>query len=808
MRNCLIFVLYFLLVVPSMLAMVPDDARPKGIISGRVIDSLSNDPVEYATVALYLHDTKELVSGMISDLTGSFRFKGLEFNNYDVEISFIGYNDLMTRNVQVSESQSNVDLGKVHLQRSALNLKEVEIVGGAPAIEYQIDRKVIHVDKQITAISGTAVDILESVPSVSVDLEGNVTLRGSSSFAVYIDGKPSVLDATDILNQIPASSIADIEIITNPSAKIDPDGTAGIINIKMKKIKLEGLNGVMNANLGQFNTYGGDFLLNYKKEKFNLYFGADYNRRSHPGTMTNERTTTKNDTIFHINSTGDRDRNRTSWNVRSGIELNLTKLDYANIGFNVGDHSHGGTSVSKYDKWNETQNLHHVYISNEDENRSGKNYSINLDYKHQFGHPEHELAFQLIYDGHDGDETSINELSDSIGQIVSGQTSTESGPMARIRLKMDYTRPILENNKLEAGYQSIMARSDEKNTVSSYNPVTYDYDLIPEYGHVAIYNDDVHAVYATFSGEAKKFGYMVGLRGEYTNRKMELQDENTHFTLDRFDYFPSIHGSYQFPNDHQLMTSYSRRIERPRSYFLEPFITIEDAYNVRKGNPELLPEYIDSYDLSYQKKIKKNFVSAEAYYRVTHNKIERVSSVYNDSIMMQTFENVGTDYSLGLELMLNLDVIKWWKMELMGNLFNYRVEGMLYEAPFSRTSLNWRSRLNNTFFAGEFTKLQLNGNYNSPSVSAQGTREGYYTLNVAVSRDFFRRKLTLIAQARDVFATARHEFTSMGPDFNNYILYQRKSPYLSLTLTYKLNNYKMKKSRGNGGDGMESEGEM
>ncbi|PIY32464.1 MAG: TonB-dependent receptor, partial [Bacteroidetes bacterium CG_4_10_14_3_um_filter_42_6] len=148
----------------------------------------------------------------------------------------------------------------------------------------------------------------------------------------------------------------------------------------------------------------------------------------------------------------------------------------------------------------------------------------------------------------------------------------------------------------------------EENTVSDYNPVTHGYDLIPEYGHVALYNDDVHAVYATFSGETKKFGYMVGLRGEYTNRKMELQDENTHFTLDRFDYFPSLHVSYQFPNDHQVMASYSRRIERPRSYFLEPFITIEDAYNVRKGNPELLPEYIDSYDLSYQKKFKKNFV--------------------------------------------------------------------------------------------------------------------------------------------------------------------------------------------------------
>lgn len=782
--------------------------RDKGTISASVIDSLSRDPVEYATVALYQYNSHELINGLITDLTGSFKFRGLAQGSYDLEISFIGYKNLMIRNIELTTDQNHLDLGQLKLQRTALNLNEVEIVGGTPAVEYQIDRKVIHVDKQITAISGTAVDILESVPSVSVDLEGNISLRGSSGFTVLIDGKPSVMDPTDILNQIPASSIADIEIITNPSAKFDPDGTAGIINIKMKKIKLEGFNGIFNANAGRFDTYGGDFLLNYKKEKFNLYFGADYNKRSHPGTKTNKRTTFGDSTLFHTVSIGDLDRSRTNWNIRTGIELNLTDNDYANIGFNYGNRSHVGNSTSAYDKWEEPGNIHDKYTSIENGTRGGDNYSINLDYRHQFGHPEHELAFQVILDGREGDESSLNQLIDTTGAIISGQKSTENGPMNRLRIKMDYTRPILENNKLEAGYQSIISRAKDENTVNNYNLISGDYDLVPEFSHTTLYSDDVHAVYATFSGEAKKFGYMVGLRGEYTNRYMELQDENTDFTLNRFDYFPSLHVSYQLPHDHQIMSSYSRRIERPRGYFLEPFITVVDAYNVRQGNPDLLPEYIDSYDLSYQKKLNRNFVSLEAYYRVTHNKIERVSSVYQDTVMMQTFENVGTDYSLGLEAMLSMDVVKWWKMELMGNLFDYKIEGTLYDEPFSRTSLNWGSRFNNTFFAGEYTKIQLNGNYNSPSVSAQGTREGYYTLNAAISRDFFNRKLTIIAQARDVLSTARHEFTSQGPDFDNYMLYERKSPYYTLTLTYKLNNYKMKRGKNMGGDGMDSEGEM
>jgi len=808
MKFNFLIIFLLLMVVQCSFADNTEDMRGKGTIAAMVVDSLSHDPVEYATIALYHHDSHQLINGLITDLTGSFKFKGLDWGSYDLEISFIGYKNMKISNIHITQQQQDINLGKLKLQRTALNLNEVEIVGGTPAVEYQIDRKVIHVDKQITAISGSAIDILESVPSVSVDLEGNISLRGSSGFTVLIDGKPSVMDPADILNQIPASSIADIEIITNPSAKYDPDGTAGIINIKMKKIKLQGFNGIFNTNLGQYDTYGGDFLLNYKQEKYNIYFGADYNKRRAPGTMTNNRTTFAGDTLFHSNSVGDRNRQRTNWNIRTGVELNLTDLDYANIGFSYGNRSFLGNSTSDYDKWMEPGNIHNQYTSIENGSRGGDNYSLNFDFRHQFGIPEHELAFQVIYDGRQGDESSLNELIDSTGTKVSGQKSTEVGPMKRARIKLDYTRPIMENNKLELGYQSLIARSKDENTVSNYNLITGDYDLIPEYGHTTLYWDDVHAMYATFSGELKKFGYMVGLRGEYTYRKMELQNESTDFTLDRFDYFPSLHVSYQLPKDHQIMASYSRRIERPRSYFLEPFITIMDAYNVRMGNPELLPEYIDSYDLSYQKKINKSFVSLEGYYRTTHNKIERVQSVYNDSVMMQTFENVGTDYSLGVEAMLSLDVVKWWKLELMGNLFNYKVKGTLYDEPFSQTSLNWGSRANNTFMIGEFTKLQFNGNYESPSVSAQGTREGYYTLNMAVSRDFMKRKLSIVAQVRDVFSTARHEFTSSGPDFDNYILYKRKSPFFSVTISYKLNNYKMKREKGSGGEGMEAEGEM
>jgi len=247
------------------------------------------------------------------------------------------------------------------------------------------------------------------------------------------------------------------------------------------------------------------------------------------------------------------------------------------------------------------------------------------------------------------------------------------------------------------------------------------------------------------------------------------------------------------------MASYSRRIQRPRGWYLEPFITWSDAYNVRKGNPDLQPEFIDSYELAYLKKFNKvNFLSLEGYYKVTHNKIERVRSVYSENVMMNTMENVGNDYSLGMEFMISYQIFKWWKANLMTNYYRYKVEGTLYDQDFSNESNNWSSRFNNDFIIKKNTKIQLNSRYNGPSVNAQGKSEGYYTLNLALRQYFFDNKFSAILQLRDVFATAKHEFTSEGPDFVSHSEYNRKAPVVTMTLTYRFNNYRPERKKGNG----------
>ena len=310
-----------------------------------------------------------------------------------------------------------------------------------------------------------------------------------------------------------------------------------------------------------------------------------------------------------------------------------------------------------------------------------------------------------------------------------------------------------------------------------------------------------------YAGEMGNFGYQGGLRGEYTYRTVAMTGVDDKFKIDRWDYFPTVHTSYKLTGGQQAMSSYTRRIERPRGYYLEPFETWMDAYNVRKGNPSLKPEYIDSYELGYQTFWGSNLISAEGYYRITHNKVERVRSVYADNVTLHTTENVGSDYALGTELMLNMGPKKWWDMNLMSNLYNYRVEGDLFGRSFSEESFTWSMRFNNSFKLSASTRFQINSSYNSPRVSAQGRREDFFMVNMALKKELLQKSLTATLQVRDVFDTAKYEFTSSGPDFYTYREYTRNSPVVMLNLSLNINNHKVERKNQDGGDDSGGEGE-
>ncbi|OFX86801.1 MAG: hypothetical protein A2W99_06990 [Bacteroidetes bacterium GWF2_33_16] len=780
------------------------DAR-KGGVKGFVFDADTKVPLEYATIAIKNKTTNKL-DGTITDQTGFFRVTGLDFGKYSIEVTFIGYETKVLSEFELTDKNNFVDMGQVSLKSTSESIDEAVIVSDRPTVSYRIDKKVINVSQQHTSASGTAVELLETIPSVTVDITGNVALRGSTSFTVLIDGKPTVLEPSEALNQIPASAIQNIEIITNPSAKFDPDGSSGIINIITKKNQLQGITGVVNLNGGYFDNYGSDFLFNYRKERFNFYLGADISNRMMFGLTENENRTTKhdpldlnNDTTTTVISNGRFNRGGLTYGIRGGFDVSINAQNTLSIGGRYGYRSMDNSSLTDFNVSTNPISISNNYKNVNIGNRGGDFYSINLDFTHKFAKKGHELVMQFITDYRNFDENSENQLVDINNIISFGQKNIEEGPERGYRGKLDYVLPIGEKDKFEAGYQLRISNGDEFRKV--YNYQLGDYVLIDTLTHKVNEVDDIHSLYSTYSGNLKNFGYQVGLRGEYTYRVIDLLGENQTFTLDQWDFFPTFHLSYQLPKEQQVMLSYTRRIERPHGWDLEPFLTWRDAYNVQQGNPALKNEYIDSYELSYQVLLGKNTFSIDIYDRKTNNKIERVRMAYpeKENVILQTSENVGFDNSLGAELMFGLDLFKWWRLDLMGNLYSYKVEGKLFNKDFSEESFNWNTRLNATFKIGKASRLQLNNMYNSKSVSAQGEREGFIVTTFAYKQDLFKNKVSLTLQARDIFNTAGHSFTSKSSDFYSYSRFEPYSPMVSLTLTWRLNNYKPDRKKNNNG---------
>ena len=336
---------------------------------------------------------------------------------------------------------------------------------------------------------------------------------------------------------------------------------------------------------------------------------------------------------------------------------------------------------------------------------------ITMDYRKEFEKKEHNILAQVSLGSNKFSQTSENLLFGADNLITNGQHSVGDRPGSRLTLKLDYTLPFGKSSKFDAGYQGNLSSSDESNTMSIYNTVTERFEVNSLFSKNVDYQTNIHAGYAMLGGERGNFGYQLGLRLEHTDRYINLVGESTDFKLKRWDYYPTAHFSYNLPADQEIMASFTRRLQRLRGWYLEPFYTWSDAYNVRKGNPDLIPEYIESYEVSYQKRFTKNVVSVDVYYRVTNNKIERLRSIYddNDNIFLTTFANVGESFSLGTEIMVGFDPVRWWHFDLMGNIYDYRQEGTFNGRNYSAKSFNWNTRMNNNFKLARFTRLQFTG---------------------------------------------------------------------------------------------------
>ncbi|MCF8304389.1 MAG: TonB-dependent receptor [Bacteroidales bacterium] len=776
--------------------------RPTGTIEGQVFDDQTGNPLQFANIAAYRHKDSTLVTGAIADSTGKFKLKQVPFGLYYLEANFIGYKKQVIDEIKVFPRNRNVTIDKIYLKPSAQNLEGVDISAERNRIEYQIDKKVVNVSKDLNASGGTAVDVLENVPSIEVDIDDNVTLRGSSSFKVYIDGKPTVLEGNDLLKQIPASNIKQIEIITNPSAKYDPDGVGGIINIVMKKEQKGGLNGVVNASVSNNNSYSGDFLLNYKTGKFNIFAGADYRNHEHGGQSTSERETYFHpDSTFYYFSKGDRSRNRDGYSFQGGFDYHLNDNHTLSLSGRGGRYGFGFDSETRIHSYvNDLLEEKHAYNENVFE-RSGDYYRITGNYQWKIDDKGQELMAMAYYSSGD-DEEEENQVEFTAGpeyEIMKGINpdkirSTEEENSNQIRFKVDYTLPLKNQGRFEAGVQSRTRQEDADYDFTFYDHVADEWITNPDFSSTYDFDREIYSAYTTFANSWGLLSYQLGFRGEYTDRQI-TKTTGESYVIDRWDWFPTVHLSTELDDKHKLQASYSRRINRPRGWFLDPVMSYMDKYSLRQGNPGLEPEYSNSYELSFMRRIKSGFINLEGYYRKTLNEITRLQSPYDQQTMLMTFENLNSEESLGLELMLNSDITKWWKLNLSGTFYHFQVNDEIEGQDISRESDNWRTRMNSTFDLTKSTRLQASIYYNAPSVTIQGERSGFFFTSMAVRQDMLQNKLSLTLRMRDLFNTMEHEFIADQPTYYTYNKRDREWPVVRFSVSYKINDYKRERDR-------------
>ncbi len=772
-----------------------------GIIVGKMTDNQQN-PLQYVNVFLHKQADSSVIQAVATDAEGKFMFSNVPYGNYFLEFKFLGFKNKTLNNIKVSKDNRFVKIGKVTLDNDDTDIGEVVVQGQTSTVQYKIDKKVINVSQDISASGGDATDALRNVPSVDVDVNGDVTLRGSSNFTVMINGKPTILDANDALKQIPASNIEKIEIITNPSAKYDPDGDAGIINIITKNKEDDGISGKIEVGGDNNLGYKGDILLNYKKRKFSLMTEISLQKRIHPMDFSQYTETYISQDTFFKDYSGAMSRGHAGASGKFGVSYNFN--DKNNLSFNVlaGKRGFMMSNEQKMESWFASTNNHFYSLTDSKFKVMGDQLESNIDYEHKFNDKGHKLKTYVQYSiFYPQKENNMSiDTTDAEWNVINSDegSSIENIDRKKLRFQADYELPINEKTKLEAG--AVYRMLDVADTYTSDLPGQ------PQINSNFTFNRQIFGYYTTFASSLKKvFDYQLGMRLEYTDRTIIAEET---YPLQRLDFFPTVHLSKHLPFDQQIQAGYSRRINRPRGWNLSPTLIYMDQTTARKGNPALKPEYANAFEVNYIKNFGKNYISIETYYKITENKFDRIMST-DSTLLIFTTENLNKDYSLGSEISANLVVLKMIRMNISTNLYQYRITGTLDGQPVDKQTFTWSSRAMMMTMLPTGTILQFGGFYKAPTVTLQGNMNPIFMTFGGIRQSFFKRKLNLTIQFNDIFSTMKYSFTNSSDYLYSTAEYAFAHPTIGFTLSYIIRNYKDSNRGGykNGSDNVDFMGE-
>ncbi|CAM1340983.1 TonB-dependent receptor domain-containing protein [Tenacibaculum amylolyticum] len=777
--------------------------RPKVTVSGKIIEATTNQPLEYATLILTSVKTKR-VTGGVTDGKGNFSIeipKGL----YNMKVEFIGFKTKQLPQKKLTES---TNLGTITLSEDAEALDEVEIIAEKSTVEIRLDKKIYNVGKDMTIKGGTASDVLDNVPSVNVDAEGAVSLRGNENVRILIDGKPSALvglSGTDALRNLPADAIEKVEVITSPSARYDAEGTAGILNIVLRKGKITGFNGSTNLSLGNPDLFRLNGNINYRTKKFNLFSNLGYSYRKGPGNAFSDFTNLNNGTITGFRTeTRNYERKNNNYNGSLGLEYYLNKQSSITGTFFYRDNTGDDLATNLTNLFDSNRVLTDVINRVENETEDGNDKQFSLNYTNNFKNDGQKLTVDFQFSDNNEEElaniTDNNTLSELNSQLT---TSTNT------LFQIDYVLPFGKNHQLELGHKSEFQNLNSDFRVRDANGLP----LSPDPSNAIDFKQNIYAHYAQFGSKFDKFSYLLGLRLEITDIDLLLLNTGEESKKNFTQLFPTINLGYELNDTDNLTLGYSRRLRRPRFWFLNPFETRSSATTVFKGNPDLNPTYTNSYDFGYTTRIGKLTLNSSIYYQFSTDLIRRVSIIeerdvngVDTNVFVRQPVNLNDESRYGFELTTNYNPFKWARLSATFNYFRFKTDAFTYvftapDGTQASTFLpevdndSWFARFNSRITLPAKIQWQTRIMYRGPQENAQGNREDMFVTNLAFSKDLFNEKATIVLNVSDLFNDRRREGTTYNPNIENpttiaYQEFQWRERQITLNFTYRFNQKK------------------
>ena len=805
-RNTTLIFIFFLITLASF------GQSRQIVLSGIITDAESSEPLPYATVSVY-NRNGDLADGGIADDNGVFKLN-LPPNDYSLNFEYIGFESVI---IDIKRYSNNINIGTVKLISSFDSLEGVDVVGQSAEVEIRLDKRVYNVSKNNLIRGGTVSDVLENVPSVSVDIDGNIELRGNNNVRILVDGKPSGLiglGGIEALTRLPAESIEKVEVITSPSARYQAEGTTGIINIILAKRFLKGLNGVFNLSAGRNDTYSGSANLNYRKGKFNFFTNSGYSDRTNKGRAVQDNVYTDPlESVERYVEERQFNRRRQGFNVNIGLDYQMTEKTSLTMSYLTNERDGDDSTINEQSQYQIdgvlVTNRYEKEIDREDSNQ------FSVDFEHQFNKQGHKLTATLQTEKNDETETSdINSFFENGQPSDDSEINRTVENQERNLAQLDYVFPIDKNTQFEAGYRGTDNKRKidfEVQIIDQNDNATVDENL----SNVLDFEQEVHALYSQYGKKFNTFSFLAGLRFENTRIFVEQLDSSSPLNNKSYnDYFPTLNLGWEISPTASITLGYNRRISRPNAWTLNPFQSRSSKTSYFQGNPKLDPSYSNGIDIGYLKQFKKVTLNSSVYYRKSTDAVSRVAIVTDETVFVNGIEtpvirrlpiNLGTEQQFGVEFNTSLRLIKGMRTNASVNFFRRIEKGNYQGISYDSNNTSWSGNLSNSYRLPFAVQSQFSVRYRGPNESSFGKSKGFLYTDLALSKDILNDNATINFRFSDLFNTGKYDYQTITPVAVTDGIYQRREPTYTLTFTYR---FRQEKNRQRGRRGSYGQGDF